>query len=119
MKCFESLYEERNSTEESDICDITPAFPFLTFSVEVEVLHSLESALELWMEISEDTNQNCKILSEKVEDFDLLSVISATAEIFATSVHVSVLFFSSCSFIFVRLIGMKFIFVKKKVIAIK
>ncbi|GFS75856.1 separin [Trichonephila clavipes] len=74
--------------EENETCDIKPAFPLLTYLVEAEIINSLELALEVWTDISENTDNNWSSLAEIIRDWDLLTIIQATAEFFSNSAYV-------------------------------
>ncbi|GIX79102.1 hypothetical protein CEXT_783471 [Caerostris extrusa] len=54
--CLKSGLED----EENDNCDIQPVFPLVTFLVEAEVIKSLEMSLEIWTDISKNSENNWK-----------------------------------------------------------
>ncbi|GBM31682.1 Separin [Araneus ventricosus] len=83
----EASLKSRSEDEENETCDIKPAFPLVTFFVEAEVIKNLEMALEIWMGISQDLNCDWKELSEVINNWNILSIINTTAELFSTSAY--------------------------------
>ncbi|KAF8764158.1 Separin like protein [Argiope bruennichi] len=83
----EASLKSKSEDEENETCDIKPTFPLVTFFVEAEVIKNLEMALETWMGISRDLNSDWKELTESVNNWNLLSIINATAELFSTSAY--------------------------------
>lgn len=86
----ETSLKSRSEDDENETCDIRPAFPLVTFLVEAEVIKHLEMALEIWMGVSQDHNCGWKKLTEAINNWNLLSIINATAELFSTSAYVCI-----------------------------
>lgn len=79
--------DRQNDVEdENETCDIQPAHPFVCLSIENETFMNLDLAIQLWKEISDS---NWKTLSQIVIEKNVLDIIQATAEIYATASRVS------------------------------
>ncbi|GFU28374.1 separin [Nephila pilipes] len=86
-KEMEIFLRSGSDDEENETCDIKPAFPLLTFLVEAEIVSNLELALEIWTDISKNSNDNWSNLADIIRDWDLLTIIQATAEFFSSSAY--------------------------------